>query len=121
MAPEQSVSDACGIASAEIDDLVAEIRQHVEAAGASLVSGEMPDLSGIVPSATAIIDRVAEGVTNPEVSAALDDVRSAIEGFGEVPAPDSLTGVPEYLTGLGAQLADLQSAAASLQRLCDQR
>lgn len=118
MAPEQSVSDACGVSRDEVDAIVNEARQQIEAAAGTLASGELPDLSGLSVSASESFERIVADVSNPEVVTALDDVRAAIDGFGEVAAPESLLAVPGYLTGLGTQLSELQTAGAQLQQLC---
>lgn len=121
MAPEQSVAEACEASRAEVDAIVHDAKQRVEDAGTAVVSGELPDLSGIVPSLTTALDRVSGSVTHPDVSAAINSLQAEIDGFGSISAPDDLAGLPAYLSALGAQAADLQAAGARFQELCETR
>jgi len=119
MAPEQSVAEACGVSSDEIDAIVSDVRQQIEDASSVALSGEVPDLGGIGASVGDSLSRVSEGVINPEVSAALDEVRAELDGFGEIQMPESLLEAPAYIADLTAQLSDLQAAGKKLQQLCD--
>lgn len=119
MAPEQSVDEACSLSRAEVDAMVEEAKTALEEAGQTLAAGEMPDLSTLSDTLGGALDRAGEGVINPEVLAALENVRAEIAGFGEIEAPGSLLEVPGYLGSLGTQLAELQTAGKELQQLCN--
>lgn len=118
MAPEQSVSEACAISRAEVDATTQEVKDRIDQAGKDIAAGKAPDLGGIADTVGGALDRVAEGVTNPEVLEALDRVRSEISELGEIEAPDSLMDAPNYLGELTSHLSDLQAAGTALQELC---
>ena len=118
MAPDQSVAEACGLSSDEVDALVADAKAQLDAAGKALTAGEIPDVGAFGETLQQTLDGVSDGVTNPEVLAALDEVRTEVEGFARIEAPGSLLEVPGYLGSLGTQLGQLQAAGQQLQELC---
>lgn len=120
MAPEQSVSEACGLSQTEVDALLDEAKAQLDQAGESLSAGQMPDLAAFAETLKSTVESVADDVTNPEVLDALENVRTEAEGFSEIETPGSLLEVPGYLGSLGTQLGDLQTAGKQLQQLCDE-
>lgn len=118
MAPDQSVGEACGLSSDEVDALVAEAKAQLDAAGKSLAAGEIPDVSAFAETLQSTLEGVSDGVTNPSVLTALEEVRAEVEGFSGIGAPGSLLEVPGYLGSLGTQFGKLQAAAQQLRELC---
>lgn len=118
MAPDQSISEACAVSSAEVDAVTQEVKDRIDEAGKAVASGEMPDLDGIFGTISGALEGVTEGVSNPEVAAALGEVQAGVAGLGDIKAPDSLLGAPGYVADLTGQLAKIQSAGESLRALC---
>lgn len=118
MAPEQSVSDACAISRAEVDAVTKEVKDRVDRLGQDVTAGKTPDLDGIVDTVGSALERISDGVTNPEVLAALDDVRVEIDGLGAIDPPESLVDAPTYIGTLTSQLAKVQAAGTALKELC---
>lgn len=119
LAPEQSPGEACAVSKTAVDDLVSQVQRQIDAAGASVASGKLPDFSSSVEKLRHSIAAITDGVSNPEVLAALDEVRTQIDGFSDIAAPGSVIEVPQYLTRLGTQLKAVQDAAKRMQLLCD--
>lgn len=118
MAPEQSADDACSATKAGIEALVDDARAQLKAAGSTVAAGEMPDLSGLAEQLHSSIDTIADGVSNAEVLAALDGIRTEVDGFAEIDPPESIVGMPGYLAELGGQAGELKLAAEALRSLC---
>jgi len=119
MAPEQTTGEACAASTAEVDSLVSELQQSIGRAGEAVASGETPDFGGLVDRFQNSLGRLAAEVSNTEVLAALDELRSELDGFDGIAPPDSILGMPDYLGSLGGQLGELQEAGRRLQTLCD--
>jgi len=118
MAPEQSVSEACAVSRAEVDAITKDVKDRIDQASKAVAAGETPDFTGVFEAVSGALDRVSESVTNPEVLAALQRVQAEVLKLGEAKAPGSLLETPKYLSQVTGQLAKVQSAGESLQRLC---
>lgn len=122
MAPVQSIDEACEVAGEEVNRLTREaetqLKQGIDRALADLAARQMPSFDILSGSIDDAIAEVQEEVDNPEVSSALQDVRSSLQAFGEQSAPDSLLAVPGYITSLTSQTQDLVTAATNLNALC---
>lgn len=122
MAPDQSIAEACAISGEEVDRITREaesqIRQGIEQAGSDLASGKTPSFEFLSESIDQTVAEVEQQITNSEVLAALGEVRTALQGFGEIAPPDSLLGAPGYIASLGGQLSELSTAGRELQQLC---
>lgn len=123
MAPEQSVSEACGLSRDDVDRLVVQTEETVKAgleeAGQELLRGEMPSFVFLTQSLDGALQLSQESVTNPEVSAALGRITDSFTGFGAIEQPGSILGVPAYLAALNGQLAALTAAGQDLRTLCN--
>lgn len=119
LAPEQTTGEACASSKAEVDSLVTGMKRQVKQAGKDVAAGKVPDIGSIVAQLQASAGALTENVSNPEVLAALEGVRTEVDGFAEITAPDTLLGMPGYLGSLGAQLGRLQEASKKLAALCD--
>lgn len=114
----QSVAEACDISGGAISDLTDRARAEIAEAGSGVAAGEIPDLSALGDTLSGSLDEVRAGVENSEVSAALAEIRTSLEGFGDIAQPDSLFGAPAYLGELRSQLERLNAASGELQALC---
>ncbi len=122
MAPEQTILEACAISGDEINRLTAEaeqqIRAGIEQAGADLASGQLPKIDVFSDTFDSTLAEIEAQISNAEVVAAIDNVRAAAQGFGEIQAPDSMLGAPGYITSLVKQSGELAQAGKDLQALC---
>lgn len=122
MAPEQSVSEACGLTRDDVDRLVVTteeaVRAGLEEAGQELLRGEMPSFGFLTQSLSGSFDLSQSGITNPEVTAALGRVTDGLTGFQDIEHPGSILGVPAYLAALNGQLSALSDAGQDLRALC---
>lgn len=123
MAPEQSVIEACAISGDQINQLTVEaeqqIRQGIEQAGTDLSSGKLPKIELFSETFDSTLAELEAQISNYEVVAAIDDVRTAASGFSDIQAPDSLLGAPGYVTALVKQSTELADAGKALQKLCN--
>lgn len=122
MAPDQSVSEACAISGEEVDRITREaesqIRQGIEQASSDLASGKTPSFEFLSESIDQTVAEVEQQITNSEVLASLGEMRTVLQGFGEIAPPDSLLDAPGYIASLGGQLSKLSTVGRDLQRLC---
>lgn len=122
MAPEQTLSEACALTGDEVDqltiDIERQIKQGIEQAATDLASGTMPSFDFLSMSVDGTLVEIEDKITNTEVHGAVEDVRGALQGFPEIPQPDSLLGVPGFLGSLGSQLNELLDASNALRSLC---
>ncbi|MBU3994687.1 MAG: hypothetical protein KKF42_02750 [Actinobacteria bacterium] len=123
MAPEQSVSEACGLSRDEVDRLVLTTEKTVkvglEEAGQDLLRGEMPSFGFLTQSLSGSFELTQENITNSEVSAALGRITDGFTGFEHIEQPGSILGVPAYLAALNGQLTALTEAGQDLRTLCN--
>ena len=123
MAPEQSVTEACGLSRDEVDRLVVQTEETVKAglegAGQELLRGEMPSFGFLTESLSGTFELTQASITNPEVSAALGRITDGFTGFGAIEQPSSILGVPAYLAKLNGQLTALTEAGRDLRTLCN--
>lgn len=122
MAPDQSISEACAISGAEVDRITVEteqaLRERLEQAGNDIAAGRLPTVEPFTSSIDDAIAEVEQQVSNTEVLAALEQLRGALQGFGELEQPESLLGAAGYLSSLTAQITEFANAGARLQQLC---
>jgi hypothetical protein len=123
MAPDQSVVEACAISGDQINQLTAEaeqqIRDGIEQAGADLTSGKVPRIELFSDTFDSTLAGLEAQISNYEVVTAINDVRTAAQGFSDIHAPDSLLGAPGYVTALVKQSGQLADAGKALQALCN--
>lgn len=122
MAPDQTIAEACELSGEEVDQVTVETEQQIKEglsqAAADLASGQAPSFDFLSESVAGTVADLQQGVTNPELQASLDEVRAALEGFSEIPQPDSALAVPGYLSSLNEQLDALVQAGDALKQLC---
>lgn len=123
MAPEQSVSDACGISRAEIERIVQEaesqLLSELEQASSAVAAGEIPDLG--TSGFTVLDDALAaleQQLGSEEVLAGVAEMRSALQGFETLNTPSSLIEAPAFLVTFSGQVNDVVEAGRKLQALC---
>lgn len=123
MAPEQSLSEACGISGEAVDRLTLEVEQQIHdglaQAGRDITAGLLPNFDFLAEAADTTLTEVEQQISNTEVLDALGEVRQALQGFGEIKKPESLLGAAGYLGALNAQLGELMESGKRLQHLCD--
>lgn len=115
---EQSVAEGCSLGTERVTAILDEARVALDDAQSSVLAGELPDLSALVTTLEGGLTGLSHDVTNSEVAGALDDVRVAVAGFGDITAPDTLFGAPGYLSDLTGQLQQVQDAGKAFQQLC---
>lgn len=122
MAPPQSISEACSISSAKVDELTLDAKQRIgdamSTAASDVMSGKMPTIDVLSGSIGDTLKEVEGEINNAEVLDAVKGVHKALRGFHDIQQPDSAVGVPAYLRALGRQLGDLGQASGRLQSLC---
>lgn len=118
LAPEQTTGEACAASKAEVDSLISGMKHQVAQASKDVTAGKMPDLASIVAQLQASAEALTENVSNPEVLSALESVRTEVDRFAAITAPDTLLGMPGYLSSIGTQLGKLQDAGKQLTSLC---
>ncbi len=122
MAPDQSVAEACAVSGAEIDRITRQteeqLRAGIEQAGADLAAGRVPSFEFLATPIDDAVAQVERQITNSEVLDAINEVREALQGFGDIERPDTLLGTPGYVGALTSQLNKLAQAGSRLQSIC---
>lgn len=117
--PDRVGPDGCGVSSERVSALVNEALAEVGSVQESVLAGEAPDLSALLAPFETDLASLTEGITDPEVLAALEDVQAAFTGLGEIPVPANLLEGVGYAQEITAQIQALNDAGSALQQLCN--
>lgn len=118
LAPEQSISEACGVSLGELESIMTEMGSDIEQAISAAAGGQLPNLNELFDPIRGSLARVSGEITNAELRAAIDAIRAEIDGFSQIEAPDSLIDTARYIGDLSAQAASLHAAGTELRQLC---
>lgn len=110
---EQSLEEACAIAN----DAALSLQDDTQAALADPSNQEA--VAGALDSVSTTLSGALEKISNPEVEAAVGDLQSRFDSFGQM-LSDLQSGTPtqEQATALQTAAADLQTSAGNVAELC---
>ncbi|MBP6685007.1 MAG: hypothetical protein KA158_06260 [Leucobacter sp.] len=116
--PARVGPEGCGVSSEQISAIFDQALAEVGPVADAVLAGEVPDLAGLVAPFETDLAELAQGATDPEALQALTAAQQALQGFGEIPAPQNVLEAAGYAQELSAQIQELRDAGTTLQQLC---
>lgn len=116
--PARVGPEGCGVSSEQISAIFDQALAEVGPVADAVLAGEVPDLAGLVAPFETDLAELAKGATDPEALQALTNAQQALQGFGEIPAPQNVLEAAGYVQELSAQIQELRDAGTTLQQLC---
>ena len=117
-APNRIGPEGCGVSADKVSTLVDDVLAELGTVQESALAGDIPDLSKLLTPFQDDVATLTEGVTDPELLAALTDVQAGFTGFAEIPAPQNVLEGAGWVQEFTAQLQELRDSGAALKELC---
>lgn len=116
--PNRIGPEGCGVSDEKVATLVDNVARELGTVQESALAGNIPDLTRLLTPFQDDVAGLTEGVTDPELLAALTDVQAGFTGFADIPAPQNVLEAAGWVQEFTAQLQELRDSGAALQELC---